>query len=128
VVGCICFTTTTKRLSTFLGTVRYLNNKNMQMALNVNFIIFILHRRNVHTEKLHKFCHSPNIISVIKSWKMGWSRHVARRVMTNAHRILVGKYDRKIRVGRPIHRWKVNVKLFLCFTKFDALKMYPLLN
>jgi hypothetical protein len=48
-------------------------------------------RRKLHNEELlHKFYISPNIIRVIKSRKIRWSRHVARTGKNrNAYRILV---------------------------------------
>jgi hypothetical protein len=47
--------------------------------------------RKLHNEELHNFYFSPNIIRLIKSRKMRWTRHVARMGETkNAYRILVG--------------------------------------
>jgi hypothetical protein len=34
--------------------------------------------RKLHSEKLHNFCSSPNIIRQIKSRRMMWAGHVAR--------------------------------------------------
>jgi hypothetical protein len=48
--------------------------------------------RKLHNEELHNLYSSPNIIRMIKSWRMRWAVHVARMgEMRNAHRILVGK-------------------------------------
>jgi hypothetical protein len=39
---------------------------------------------------------SPNIIRVIKSWRMRWAGHVTRMgEVRNAYRILVGKPEEK---------------------------------
>jgi hypothetical protein len=34
--------------------------------------------RKLHNEELHNLYSSPNIIRMIKSWKMRWAGHVAR--------------------------------------------------
>jgi hypothetical protein len=48
--------------------------------------------RNLHNKELHNLFVSPNIISVIKSRRMRWERHVACMKETrNAYSILVGK-------------------------------------
>jgi hypothetical protein len=33
-------------------------------------------QRRLHNEDLHNLYTSPNIIQVIKSWRMRWARHV----------------------------------------------------
>jgi len=35
--------------------------------------------RKLHTEELHNLYASPNIIRVIKSWRMSWAGHVVRK-------------------------------------------------
>jgi hypothetical protein len=55
---------------------------------------------------------SPSIIRMIKSRRMRWAGHVARTGETrNAYRILVGKPEGKISVGRPRRRWVDNIKI-----------------
>jgi hypothetical protein len=59
---------------------------------------------------------SPNIIQVIKSKRMRWAGHVARRKHGRGERrglymILVGKPDGKKPLGRPKRRWKDNIKM-----------------
>jgi hypothetical protein len=50
--------------------------------------------------KLHN--EEPKIVTMIKSRKMRWTGHVARMgEKRNAHRILVGKPEGKIPLGRP---------------------------
>jgi hypothetical protein len=52
----------------------------------------VLRTRKLHNEELNKFYSSPNIIRMIKSWRIRWTGHVARMGATrNAYRILVGK-------------------------------------
>jgi hypothetical protein len=34
--------------------------------------------RKLHNEELHDLYSSPNIIRIIKSWRMRWAGHVAR--------------------------------------------------
>jgi hypothetical protein len=54
---------------------------------------------------------SPNVKWVIKL-RMRWAGHVAsvgnRRI---AYRILVGSTEGKRLLGRPRHRWEVNIKM-----------------
>jgi len=57
---------------------------------------------------------SPNIISVIKSRRIRWARHVARvGEIGNAYNILVGKPEGKIQLGWNRSRWKDNIRMDL---------------
>jgi len=57
---------------------------------------------------------SPNIIGVIKSGRMRWAGHVVREGDERcAYRVLVGKPERKRRLGRPRSRWKDNIEIDL---------------
>jgi hypothetical protein len=52
--------------------------------------------RKLHNEKLHNLYSSSNIIRMIKSRRMRWAGHVARRgEKRNAYRILVRKSEGK---------------------------------
>jgi hypothetical protein len=55
---------------------------------------------------------SPNIVRVIKSRRTRCARDVARmgegRVV---HRVLVGKHEGKLPLGRPRRRWEDNIKM-----------------
>jgi hypothetical protein len=57
---------------------------------------------------------SHKILLVIKSTRIRWAGHVAsigeRR---GAYRVLVGKLERKRRLGRPRRRWENNIKIDL---------------
>ena len=56
----------------------------------------------------------PNIVLVVKSRRMRWVGHVARMGEDRGvHRVLVGKTEGKRSLGRPIHRWKDNIKMDL---------------
>jgi hypothetical protein len=68
----------------------------------------------VHTEDIHDLYFSPNIIQVIKSRRMRRAGHVARKGNTRgAHKVLVGKPDRKSSLERPGRRWEDNDKMTL---------------
>jgi hypothetical protein len=65
-------------------------------------------------EELHNLYSSPSIIRVIMSRRMRWTGHVARMgEKRNAYRILVGKPEGKIPLGRPTRRWVDNIKMDL---------------
>jgi hypothetical protein len=62
--------------------------------------------RKLHNEELHNLYSSPNIIRMMKSRRMRWAGHVARRgEKRNACRILVGKPEGKRPLGRSRPRW-----------------------
>jgi hypothetical protein len=61
----------------------------------------------MHNEGLHNLYASPDIIRIIKSGKMGCAGHVSRmREMRNIYKVLVGKPEGKIPLGRPRRRWE----------------------
>jgi hypothetical protein len=56
--------------------------------------------RKLHNEELHNLYSLPNIIKMIKSRKMRWAGHVARRrAKRNAYRTLVWKSEGMRPVG-----------------------------
>jgi hypothetical protein len=68
----------------------------------------------VHNDKLHDQYSSPNIVRVIKSRRMRWAGHVARMGEgRGAYRILVGRPEGRIPLGRPRRRWEDNIKMDL---------------
>jgi hypothetical protein len=61
--------------------------------------------RKLHNEELHNLYSSPSVIGIMKSRRMRWTRHVARRWETrNVCRILAGKPEAKRPIGTPRHR------------------------
>jgi hypothetical protein len=70
--------------------------------------------RKLHNDELHSLYSSPNIVRVIKSRKMRWVGHVARRGMGRCvYRVLVGRPEGRRPLGRPRHRWEDNIKMDL---------------
>jgi hypothetical protein len=70
--------------------------------------------KKLHNEELHDLYSSPIIIRIIKSRRMRWTGHVARRgEKGNAYRLLVGKPEGKKPLGRPRRRWVDNIKMDL---------------
>ena len=70
--------------------------------------------RKLHTEELNDLYSSPNIVRVIKSRRMRWAGHVARREEgRGVHKVLVGKPEGKRPLGRPRRRWEDNIKMDL---------------
>jgi hypothetical protein len=65
-------------------------------------------------EELHNFYSSPSIIRIKKSRRMRWAEHMARTgENTGVYRLLVRKPEGKRPLGRPRHRWIVNIKMDL---------------
>ena len=68
---------------------------------------------SIYWRKLHNG-ELPNIIRNIKSRRLGWAGHVARKELSrNAYRILVGKSEGKRPLGKPRRRWEDNTKMDL---------------
>jgi hypothetical protein len=65
-------------------------------------------------EELRNFYSAPSIIRMIKSRSLRRAVHVARiGEMRNSYRLLVGRPERKRRLGIPRRRWVNNIKLDL---------------
>jgi len=55
---------------------------------------------------------SPNTVRVIKSRRLRWAWHVARKEEgRRAFKILTGKPSGKRLLGRPGHRWEDNIRM-----------------
>ena len=68
----------------------------------------------MHSEELRDLYSLPNIVRVVKSIRMRWAGHVARMGEGRGlHRVLVGKPEGKIPLGRPRLRWEDNIKVDL---------------
>jgi hypothetical protein len=57
--------------------------------------------RKLHNEELHNLYSSPNIIRMIKSWRIKWAEHVEH----------MGGRKRLQEFGRPRRRWEDNTKM-----------------
>jgi hypothetical protein len=69
--------------------------------------------RKLHNEELNDL-YLPNIVRVVKLRRMGWAGHVARMGEDRGvHRVLVGKPEGKMTLGRPRRRWEDNIKMVL---------------
>jgi hypothetical protein len=69
--------------------------------------------RKLHNKLLDLY-YSSSIIRIIKSRWMRSAGHVARmREKRNAYRLLAGKPEGKIPLGRPRRRWVDNIKIDL---------------
>jgi hypothetical protein len=70
--------------------------------------------RRLHNKELYALYSSPNIIRMIKTRKLRWTGHVAyMRKRRGAERVVVGKPEGRKLLGRPRHRWEVNIKMDL---------------
>ncbi|KAJ4448485.1 hypothetical protein ANN_10501 [Periplaneta americana] len=76
--------------------------------------------RKLHNTELHALYSSPDIIKNIKSRCLRWAGHVARMGESrNAYRVLVGRPEGKISLGRPRRRWEDNIKMDLMEVGYD---------
>jgi hypothetical protein len=72
------------------------------------------HGKKLHNDELHSLYSSPNIVRMIKSRRMRWAEHVARRGEgRGAYRVLIGRPEGKRQLGRPRRRWEDNIKIDL---------------
>ncbi|KAJ4443149.1 hypothetical protein ANN_04799 [Periplaneta americana] len=70
--------------------------------------------RKLQNTELHTLYSSSDIIRNIKSRRLRWAGYVARMGESrNAYRVLVGRPDGKIPLGRPRRRWEDNNKMDL---------------
>ncbi|KAJ4444208.1 hypothetical protein ANN_05999 [Periplaneta americana] len=77
--------------------------------------------RKLHNAELHALYPSPDIIRNIKSRRLRWAGHVARMGESrNAYRVLVGRPEGKIPLGRPRRRWEDNIKMDLREVGYDG--------
>jgi hypothetical protein len=73
--------------------------------------------RKLHNEELNNLYSSPIIIRMIKSRRMGWAGHVARKgKKRNVYRLLVRKPERK----RPLERLR---RMWIDNSKMDLLEI-----
>jgi hypothetical protein len=70
--------------------------------------------RRLHNEELDAFYSSPNIIQLIKSRRIRWTRQVARIwERRGVYMTLVRKPEKERPIGRPGRRWEYNIKMEL---------------
>jgi len=71
--------------------------------------------RRLHNEELYSLHRSSNIVRVIKSRRLRWAEHVARRggEVRSAFKILRGIPRGKKPLGRPRRRWEDNIRMDL---------------
>jgi hypothetical protein len=70
--------------------------------------------RKLRNEELNELYSLPNIVWVVKSRRMRWVGHVVRMgEQRGVHRVLVGKPEGKMPMGRPRCRWEDNIKMDL---------------
>ena len=70
--------------------------------------------RKLHNEELNDLYSLPNMVRVVKSRRMRWTGHVARMGEDIVvHRVLVGKPEGKMPLGKPRRRWEDNIKMDL---------------
>jgi hypothetical protein len=74
----------------------------------------VTEQRKLHNEELHILYSSPYIIRQIKSRRMRWAGRVARMAEERkVYKVLVGKPEGKIPLGRPRYRWVDGIRMDL---------------
>jgi hypothetical protein len=80
--------------------------------------------RKLQSGKLYNLYSSPDIIRHIKSRRMRWAGHVARREEErNVYRVLVGKPEEKRPLGRPRRKWENAIKMDLREIGYKDVKL-----
>jgi hypothetical protein len=70
--------------------------------------------RKLHSEELHNLYLSPNIITQIKWWTLGWAGHVAcMGEERKAYKVLMGKPEGKRLLGRSRRSWEDGIRMYL---------------
>jgi hypothetical protein len=70
--------------------------------------------RKLHSEELHNLYSPPDIIRQVKSRLMRWAGHVARMgEERKVYKVLVGKPEGKIPLGRPRRKWEDGIRMDL---------------
>jgi hypothetical protein len=70
--------------------------------------------RKLHSEELHNLHSSPDVIRQVKSRRMRWAGHVARMgEERKVYKVLVGKPEGKIPLGRPRRGWENGIRMDL---------------
>ena len=70
--------------------------------------------RKLHKEELNNLYSLPSIVRVVKSRRMRWAGHVARKGEDRGvHKVLLGKSEGKRSLRRPRRRWEDNIKIYL---------------
>ncbi|KAJ4439207.1 hypothetical protein ANN_07326 [Periplaneta americana] len=76
--------------------------------------------RKLHNAELHALYSSPDIIRNIKSRRLRWAGHIAHMGESrNAYRVLVGRPEGKIPLGKQRRRWEDNIKMDLREVRYD---------
>jgi hypothetical protein len=69
--------------------------------------------RKLHNEELRDLYSSPSIIRIIKLRRIRWGACSTNGGEAEEYRLLVGKPEGKIPLGRPRRRWVDNIKMDL---------------
>jgi hypothetical protein len=78
--------------------------------------------RELRNEELHDLYPLPSIMKIIKSRRMRWAGHAVRMgEKRNVYRLLVGKPERKILLGRPRCLWIDTIKMDPIETEFGGV-------
>jgi hypothetical protein len=94
--------------------LRVFENKMLRKIFGPKRVEMMGEWRKLHNGERRDLYSSPSIIRMIKSRRMRWAGHVARRgERRNSYRLLGGEPERKGPLGRPRRRWVDNIKMDL---------------
>jgi hypothetical protein len=84
--------------------LRVFENRVLRRISGPNWDEMMGEWRKLHKEELRDLYFSPSIVRIIKSRRMRWAGHVARkRLKRNVYMLFVGKPEGKGPLGRPRH-------------------------
>jgi len=95
------------------GSLRFRMSENraLRRILGSNMEAVTGQWRKMNNEGLQNFS-SPAILEMLKSRRMRWAHNLARiRKIVNIYKILVGRLEGQISLGRPRRRWEDNIKM-----------------
>ena len=94
--------------------LRVFENEVLRKMFGAKRDVIIGKWRKLHNAELHLLYSSTNIITNLKSRRLGWAAHVARMEQSrNEYRVVMGKPDEERSLGRRRRSWEDGIKMDL---------------
>jgi hypothetical protein len=84
--------------------LRIFENRVLRRIFGPKRVVVTGELRRLQNKGLYALYSLPDTIRVIKSRRLRWARHVARKGEIGAYRVLVGKLEGRRSFGRPRRR------------------------